>query len=105
MAVVKGSYVGKTMAPQYQTYQTAGLLKPTPLPSVTPAPKPSSDGGFAGVSPVNPDVQPNPQTQPTYQPLTGTISGFTPATSQAPAASGRQQLVSAMMGKNRFVPQ
>jgi len=74
----KGTWVGKSIQPQYQTYQTAGMLKPkVTAPMATPPV-------------VNPVVQP-PVVPVASQPMPGTESAPSPA---------RQQLVNALMTKN-----
>lgn len=108
MPVINGSYRGNTMAPQYKTYPTAGLLKPTPLPSVTPVPKGTTAPGSVVFDPPGP-------TTPTYQPppvgpAAPTVPGmYDPAAqqqgAQQPDPSGRGQLVRAVMGRTGMAPQ
>lgn len=99
MPLKNGSYYGKTAAPQYQTYPTAGLMKPTPLPSVAPVPKPTNEGGFAGTSPVNP-AGPTPPPVGTTVSQDPALNAVLQPAMQPPVqqATPRDQLVRAIMG-------
>lgn len=92
MPKVSGSYQGITMQPQFPTYQTAGMLKPTPpLIPITQPPGPTV---------VTPPVIP-----PTTPPTTPTTGGPTtpPVITQPPVPpveavpQERVRLVNAMM--------
>jgi len=69
----KSSWVGKTSAPQFKTYQTAGQLQPVAAPTPPAAVTPTTP-----VTPVTPTVPVTPMpiyTPPADQPFTG-IPGF-----------------------------
>lgn len=94
------SWVGTTMQPQFQTYQTAGMLQPAqppqapPPPPTSPAPAPQTGTGSqiftpppVGAPAFPSPIAPPPQTQPQQQ--------FQPPTTQD---ESRDRLVNAILG-------
>lgn len=88
------TWVGKTARPQYQTYQTAGLLRPTPQPPVSPV------TGTTPTQPVPTPVTPPPVAPPPgYPPIPVGPPAYPPplpAKAQEPPTP-REQLVNAVM--------
>lgn len=87
----KSSWVGTTARPQYQTYQTAGLLRPSPQPPVTPT------TGTTPTTPTPPPVAPPPVApSPGYPPIpVGPPAYPQPLPVEPP--TGREQLVNAVL--------
>jgi hypothetical protein len=87
MPKVQGSYQGFTSQPQFPTYQTAGMLQPSPqVPANPSTPSPQNPS----IPPITyPPVSSNPSTpydNPTVPQIPPTIT------------PGREQLVEAVMG-------
>lgn len=103
----KNSYVGLTQQPQRRTYPTAGLLNSGPAVSpvspaapVTPA-KPTTDGAFAGTSPVNPANFGPAVGAPAPTVYDTTNYGQIPGVQQPAQEPPRDKLVKAIMGGGR----
>lgn len=94
MPKVSGSYQGVTMQPQFPTYQTAGMLRPTTpvTPPITqpPAPPPV-------VPPVTPPVITPPTTPTTGGPTTPPVITQPPIPPVEAVPQERVRLVNAMM--------
>lgn len=111
------SWVGTTMQPQFQTYQTAGMLQPQtgqtgqplgPPPPVTPSPPPPSTQGTV--------ITPPPTSVPTFPlPVQDQGAGTSPTapmptqpTQPAPAplstgSNDRDRLIESIMRSNAIV--
>lgn len=95
------SWVGTTMQPQFQTYQTAGMLQPAQPPQTPPAPPPgpapAPQTGTGGSNPFTPPTVGAPAFPPpiTTTPQTQPQMPFQPPTTQD---EGRDRLVNALLG-------
>ncbi len=97
------SWVGTTMQPQFQTYQTAGMLQPAqppqlpPAPPPTPAPAPAPQTG-SGVQIFTPPPVGAPAFPP---PITTQPQPASPLTGQQPTTgiAERDRLIDALVGK------
>ena len=89
----KSTWVGTTARPQYQTYQTAGLLRPTPQPPVPPV------TGTTPTTPTPPPVTPPPVTPlPGHPPIPVGPPAYPPPLPVDPGqVTPREQLVAAVM--------